>query len=52
MQRAASVPEPRATGQFGTFAAAGDSFRDTNFSIYWVSNALFFVGQGVVLLGA
>ncbi len=52
VQPAASVPEPRATGLFGTFAAAGDSFRDTNFSIYWVSNALFFVGQGLVLLGA
>lgn len=35
-----------------TLRAAGDAFRDRNFSRYWVSNALFFLGQGLVLLGA
>jgi len=35
-----------------TLAAAGESLRDPHFRTYWTSNALFFIGQGLVLLGA
>ena len=41
-----------APGLRDTFRATGDAFRDRNFSRYWISNALFFLGQGLVLLGA
>ena len=35
-----------------TFRAAGDSFRDRAFTRYFISNALLFTGQGLILLGA
>jgi MFS family permease len=33
-------------------AAAVESLRDRHFRTYWLSNSLFFIGQGLVLLGA
>ncbi|MFN0094339.1 MAG: MFS transporter [Dehalococcoidia bacterium] len=33
-------------------SSALDPFRAPSFGVYWVSNALFFIGQGLVLLGA
>ncbi len=35
-----------------TFRSAGDSFRDRDFARYFWSNALFFLGQGLMLMGA
>ena len=52
MQEATTAARPRPAGLLSTFSAAGEAFRDVYFSLYWVSNALFFVGQGLVLLGA
>lgn len=39
-------------GAFGPFATALSSFRDAHFRTYWANNALFFVGQGLVQIGA
>ena len=55
MAQEAASPEPAPAQPLGlrdTFRAAGDSFRDRNFSRYFWSNALFFLSQGIILLGA
>ena len=58
MAEAAASPEaasPEATQSLGlgdTFRAAGDSFRDSGFRDYFLSNALFFLGSGLMLMGA
>ena len=51
-QTATSPDTVHAPGLRDTFRAAGDSFRDHSFTRYFISNALFFLGQGLVLLGA
>ncbi len=48
---AAPAPAPP-LGLRDTFRAAGDSFRDSGFARYFWSNALFFFGQGFLLMGA
>ena len=55
MAQEAASPEPAPAQPLGlrdTFRAAGDSFRDRNFSRYFWSTALFFLSQGIILLGA
>lgn len=51
-QEVASPAPPRPLGLGDTFRAAGDAFRDRGFTRYFVSNGLFFLGQGLILLGA
>jgi MFS family permease len=52
MRTAAPASRPRASGARGTFAGAAAALGDRHFRYYWISNALFFIGQGLVLLGA
>ncbi|MYA52662.1 MAG: MFS transporter [Dehalococcoidia bacterium] len=49
---AASPDTPQPLGLGDTFRAAGFAFRDRGFARYFWSNALFFLGQGLILLGA
>ncbi len=51
-QEAASTNSAEPLGLRDTFRAAGDSFRDSSFARYFWSNALFFLGQGLILQGA
>ena len=51
-QTAASPDTTQPLGMRDTFGAARDAFRDSSFARYFVSNSLFFLGQGLVLLGA
>ena len=51
-EAAASPDTPQPLGLRDTFRAAGDAFQDRGFARYFWSNALFFVGQGLILLGA
>ena len=51
-QTAASPDTTQPLTMRDTFGAARDSFRDSSFTRYFVSNSLFFLGQGLVLLGA
>ncbi len=53
MAQAEAAPDvPAPLGLRDTFRAAGDSFRDSSFARYFWSNALFFLGQGLILQGA
>ena len=52
MERDAQPTRTAGGNVLATLAAAGESLRDPYFRIYWVSNALFYIGQGLVLLGA
>ena len=48
----AGSPAVANAGFVRTLRSAGDPLRDRNFRIYWISNGVFFIGQGLVLLGA
>ena len=52
MAQAAASDSARPPGLRDTFRSAGDSFRDRDFARYFWSNALFFLGQGLMLMGA
>lgn len=51
-ETSASPDTPAPLGLGETFRAAGVAFRDRGFARYFWSNALFFLGQGLILLGA
>lgn len=52
MEKTVPSGRPPGSGFLGVLADAGESLRDGRFRTYWASNALFFVGQGLVLLGS
>ena len=51
-QEVASPDTVQPLGLRDTFGAARDSFHDSSFARYFWSNALFFLGQGLILMGA